>query len=60
MDENDKNAWLAEVVEDMILYCAENNLLQSREILHKAHRIIVSETIPEECFGNVKPLKSRG
>jgi hypothetical protein len=60
MGKNDKNAWLAEVVEDMILYCGENNLLQSREILHEAHRVIVSETIPEECLGKVQNLKSRG
>lgn len=42
-----KHAWLAEVVEDMIVYCADNNLFQSRESLREAHRMIVSETILE-------------
>lgn len=60
MGEKDKNAWLAEVVEDMILYCGENNLLQSREILHEAHRVIVSETIREEPSRTVQQLKRRG
>lgn len=60
MGENDKNAWLGEVVEDMILYCAENNLPQSREILHKAHRTIVSETLSEQSLEKLLRLKSRG
>lgn len=48
LSEKDKNRWLPELVEDMVLYCSENNLLRSREALREAHQVIVAETIYEQ------------
>lgn len=43
----DKNAWLPETVEDMIIFCKNNGLSRSRAILHEAHQVMMSEIIVE-------------
>ncbi|WP_336420729.1 hypothetical protein [Roseovarius sp. D22-M7] len=43
MDKQDKHAWLTEVAEDMIIYCARNELFETGAILQTARRVLVSE-----------------
>jgi hypothetical protein len=59
MDNQGNHAWLAEVVEDMISFCARNELFESVAILSTAHGIIVSEVASQKLKSenSLKALK---
>ena len=53
MMEENGNIWILEHLEDMILFCKENGLQESRKALLMAHKLTMSEVIIEP---NLKKL----